>query len=64
MFCVLKKIAKNVEVNVFQKHRQNIASKKYDVLHDVLGSGIQSYEKNPTYSAKKLSCIAFIYLTI
>ena len=26
MFCVLKNIIKNIDVDVFQKHRQNIAS--------------------------------------
>ena len=50
MFCVLKNIFKNIDVNVFQKHCQNIASlrKKHDVLHDVLGfrNSIQSYDKS------------------
>ena len=51
MFCILKNIVKNIDVDVFfQKNRQNIASlrKKRDVLHDVLGfrNSIQSYNKN------------------
>ena len=50
MFCVLKNIVKNIDVDVFQKHRHNIASlrKKHDVLHDVLGfrNSIQTYDKS------------------
>ena len=37
MFCVLKNIGKNIDLNIFlQKHCENSASlrKKYNVLHD------------------------------
>ena len=50
ILCVLKNIVKHIDINIFQKHYQNIESwrKKHNVLHDVLDlrNSNQSYDKS------------------
>ena len=49
-YAFLKNIVKHIDINIFQKHYQNIESwrKKHNVLHDVLDfrNSIQSYDKS------------------